>query len=229
MSQLETLIIEKNVNDRWYPTRVELFRRALKLDSSVPHVQELRQNISYSLQYMQFLELEFKELRLSNVMYTMLCKTYVITGMSILEGIFSNIIKSNGWWKQTNLESLGETTANETNFGDEKYVVRTEILKKVDKYDLQMTLDEMINKLVHHHEALGIKHLDYPVMRRLKQMRNRVHLQAISGPNDHDYNAFDWRSKTEMQTILYHVLTSPKIADFPHVFDFLKPEENTEG
>lgn len=225
MSQLETLLKERNERNRWYPKSVEIFRGAIKLDSSVPNVRELRQNLSYSLQYIQFLELEFEELTLSSVMYTMLCKTYIITGMSILEGIFSNIIKSNGWWKQSHLRSIGETTANETNFGDKKYVIKTELCEKVDKYDIQMTLDEMINKLIHHHEALDIDHLDYPVMRRLKQLRNRVHLQMIDGPNDHDYNAFDWNSKKDMQTILYHVLTSPKITDYPHVFDFIEPRD----
>lgn len=225
MSQIETLIEDKGIQNRWYPQSVGNYRLAIKLDSEVPHVQELRQNLSYSLQYIEFLELEFKELKLSNVIYTMLCKSYVITGMSILEGLFSNIIKSNGWWKQSNLESVGTTTSSETSFGDNKYVIKTELLRRVDKYDLQMTLDEMINKLVHHHEALGINHLDYPVMMRLRQMRNRVHLQMISGPNDHDYNVFDWRAKLDMQTILFHVLTSPKITDYPQFFEFLKPTD----
>ena len=228
MSSIETLITEKGIRERWYPQAVERYRVAIKLDSAVPHVWELRQNLSYSLQYIEFLELEFKELNVSSVIYTMLCKSYVITGMSILEGIFSNIIKSNGWWKRSTLESIGETTSNETNFGDKKYVVKTALFKRVEEYDLQMTLDEMINKLVNHHEALGINHLDYPVMKRLRQMRNRVHLQMISGQNDHDYNAFNWETKHEMQTILYHVLTSPKITDYPQYFEFLNPGDTAQ-
>ena len=223
MSFIETLITEKDIKQRWYPQAVERYRLAVKLDSNVSHVRELRQNLSYSLQYIEFLELEFKELNMSTVLQTMLCKTYVITGMSVLEGIFSNIIKSRGWWKQTNLESIGTATSNETIIGDNKYVIKTEILRTVDKYDLQMTLDEMINKLIHHHDALGIDHLDYPIISRLRKLRNRIHLQMISGSNDHDYNAFNWNTKLEMQTILYHVLTSPQITDYPQFFVFLKP------
>lgn len=227
MSQIETLIKERDERNRWYPIGVEEFRGALELDATVPHVRELRQNLSYSLQYIQFLELQLEELNLSSVMCTMIYKSYVITGMAILEGIFSNIIKSKGWWKQSFYESLGETTANEKKFGTEKYVIKTEILRKVGAHDVQMTMDEMIKKLVHHHDALNINHLDYPVLRNLKQLRNRVHLQMIEGPNDHDYNAFDLSSKNDMQTILYHVLTSPNITNHPHVFDFLKPDEAT--
>ncbi len=229
MSLIETLIAEKQISERWYPQRAEQYRLAITLDYSMPHARELHQNLSYSLQYIEFLELEFKELKLSSVLYTMLCKSYIITGMSILEGIFSNIIRSNGWWKQNNLESVGVTTSNETKFGVEKYVVRTELLKKVDKYDTQMTLEEMINKLVHHHEALEIDHLDYPVLKRLRQLRNRVHLQMINDHYDHDYNAFNDADKNDMQTILYHVLTSPKVTRLPHVFEFLKPEDAQEG
>ena len=56
-------------------------------------------NIAYNLQYIQFLEKELNELDVSSVIYTMLVKTYVITGIGIVEGIFSYIIKVNGWWK----------------------------------------------------------------------------------------------------------------------------------
>ncbi len=66
------------------------------------------------MQYLEFLEKEMAELKLSDVIYITLVKTYVVTGMSVLEGLFINIIKSNGWWKETNLESLGTTQANET-------------------------------------------------------------------------------------------------------------------
>ena len=110
----------------------------------------------------------------------------------MLEGLFTNIIKSNGWWKKTNLERLGTTQANETKFGDEKYVVRTEILKKVHEHEIRMDLDAMIQILSHHHEALGVDHLVYPALKRLKALRNRVHLQMLDSDTDHDYNAFDY-------------------------------------
>lgn len=134
MSELhfDTLLSSKDLKaaDRWHPTLVSSFEAALKLDPSVSNYYELKKNLVYSLQYLEFLELECKELALTSVLSTMLYKTYVITGMSILEGLFSNFLKSKGLWNTTNLESLGTTQASETNFGDDKFVVKTEIHAK---------------------------------------------------------------------------------------------------
>ena len=170
----------------------------------------------------ELLEKELEELNLSSVIYIMVVKNYVITSMSILEGLFSNIIKSNGWWKTSNLESLGTTQANETTFSGQKYIIKTEILKKSDPYMIQMNLDDLIKILDKHHSALEVDHLVYPALRRLKNLRNRVHLQKSEGNTDHDYNAFDYSVKNEMSEILHDILTSPKITDHPEIFDFIK-------
>ena len=154
----------------------------------------------------------------------MVVKNYVITSMSIIEGLFTNIVKSNGWWKTSNLESLGTTQANETKFEDQKYVIKTELLKKVEPYNVQMNLDELIKILNRHHSALGVDHLIYPALKRLNDLRNRVHLQKTDGNTDHDYNAFDYAVKNEMSEILHDILTSPKITDRPETFNFIKSE-----
>ena len=152
----------------------------------------------------------------------MVVKNYVITGMSIIEGLFTNIIKANGWWKTLDLESLGTTQSNETNFSGQNFVVKTEILKKVEPYSVQMNLDELIKILDRHHKALSVNHLIYPALRRLKDLRNGIHLQKSEGNTDHDYNAFDDSVKKEMGKILFDILTSRNITDKPDTFDFLK-------
>lgn len=220
----ETLLKSKHykATDRWYPNSVDNYRISFKIDTSIENSKALRSNLAYSMQYLEFLEKEMSELKLSDVLYIMLVKSYVVTGMSVLEGLFTNIIKSHGWWKKNNLESLGTTQANETNFGDEKYVIKTEVLKKVPEYETQMDLEAMIQTLSRHHDALGVDHLVYPVLKRLKNLRNRVHLQKLESNTDHDYNAFDYSVKEEMGSILYTILTSSMITDLPHMFDFLK-------
>ena len=223
----ETLIKANNYRraaDRWYPRAAETYQNAFKLDNSVENSGALRKNLSYSMQYLEFLEKEMAELNVSDVIYTMLVKTYVITGMSVLEGLFTNIIRTNGWWKTSSLDSLGTTKANETKFGEDKYVVRTEILKKVPDYNLRMDLDGMITVLDNHHKALKVDHLVYPALQRLRKLRNRVHLQISESNTDHDYNVFDFRVKYEMKSILYEILTSEMITDTPHIFEFLKEE-----
>ena len=220
----ETLLRSKhyNVSERWYPGSVDYYRRAFKIDTSIENSRALLSNLAYSMQYLEFLEKEMAELKLSNVIYVMLVKTYVVTGMSVLEGLFTNIIKSSGWWKKTNLESLGTTQANETKFGEVKYVVKTELFKKVPEYETRMDLEALIKILERHREALGVDHLVYPALRRLKALRNRVHLQMLESDTDHDYNAFDYTVKNEMGSILYTILTSSMVTELPQAFEFLK-------
>lgn len=220
---LETLITEKKYKcaERWYPSPISSYQSNWILDYTIPHTEALAKNLSYNIQYIEFLEKEFNELNLSSVLYIMLVKTYVITSMSILEGIFSNIVRSNGWWKTSNLESLGITTSNKTNFSCGKIIVRTELLQEVDEFDLRMNLDDFIKILNKHHSALEIDHLIYPALNRLRDLRNLIHLQKAETDTDHDYNAFDYTVKKEMGQILYDILVSPKISRSPQLFDFL--------
>ena len=220
----ETLLESNSWKERWYPTSIDTLKNSIKIDTNIDNAMALRSNIAYNLQYIEFLEKELYELKLSSVLYTMVIKNYVITSMSIIEGLFSNIIKSNGWWKTSNLESLGTTQANETNFNGQKYIIKTEVLKKVTPYGLQMNFDELIKILERHHSALEVDHLVYPALKRLKDLRNRVHLQKSEGNKDHDYNAFDYSVKKEMSEILHDILTSPKITDHPEIFEFIKTE-----
>ena len=145
----ETLIKENRVSasERWYPCSVEKYKISFNIDTSIENSHALRSNLAYSMQYLEFLEKEIAELAVNSVIYTMIVKSYVITGMSILEGLFSNVIKSRGWWKMSDLESLGTTRANETTFDGNKIIVQTELLRKVEPYPVQMNLDELIKIL----------------------------------------------------------------------------------
>lgn len=150
----ETLLKANDSNDRWYPTPIDTLKYSVKIDMSIENARALHSNIAYNLQYIEFLEKELEELNLSSVVYIMVVKNYVITNMSIIEGLFTNIVKSNDWWKTSDLESLGTTQANETKFGDQKYIIKTELLKKVEPYNVQMNLDELIKILNRHHSTL---------------------------------------------------------------------------
>ena len=161
----ETLLKANDSKDRWYPTPIDTLKYSVKIDMSIENARALHSNIAYNLQYIEFLEKELEELNLSSVVYIMVVKNYVITSMSIIEGLFTNIVKSNDWWKTSDLESLGTTQANETKFEDQKYIIKTELLKKVEPYNVQMNLDELIKILNRHHSALGVDHLIYPALK----------------------------------------------------------------
>lgn len=226
----ETLIKGKckSSADRWYPVPIQTYANAFKLSGAYEDTVALRKNLAYSMQYLEYLEKQIAELELSSVIYVMVVKTYVITAMSILEGIFTNIIKARGWWKTSQLESLGTTQANETKFDGQKFVVKTELLRKVDPYPMQMNLEELIVILQRHHDALNVDHLVYPALKRLKELRNRIHLQKTDGTTDHDYNAFDYTVKKEMGCILLQILSSEMVTHYSHVFRFLEVNKDNE-
>lgn len=226
---IDTLIKanKKKAEDRWYPVPVDRFRNGfIAMSSEAEGYHPLVDNLAYNLQYIQFLEKELKELELSSVLYTMLVKTYVITGIGIIEGIFSYVIKSNGWWKTNDEEVVLNSTSQQKSKEGDMLVVRVEISRKISPYNDRMTFDEMLKCLKHHHKALSVDHLLYPQLDRIRDLRNRVHLQKGEGEKDHDYNAFDYSTKDEMQRILYNVLCSPKVTDprVLHNYDFLKPQ-----
>ena len=108
-------------------------------------------------------------------------------------------------------------------------MVRTELLKRVNEHETRMDLEAMIQVLSYHHEALGVDHLVYPALKRLKVLRNRVHLQMLESDTDHDYNAFDYTVKKEMGSILFAILTSNMVTEQPQVFEFLKVNVQDEG
>lgn len=164
---MNTLIRCNGIATHWYPTSVEEYRNNLILDMTVPNAVALRSNIVYNLQYLEFLEKELTELHLSSVLTCMLVKTYVITGMAILEGVFSNIIHSIGRWNTSHFRSLGSTISNDTNFSGTMYTVKTEILQVVPDFEIQMDMDSFIKILKNRHDVLGVDHLVYPSLIRL--------------------------------------------------------------
>lgn len=88
----ETLLKANDSKDRWYPTPIDTLKYSVKIDMSIENARALHSNIAYNLQYIEFLEKELEELNLSSVVYIMVVKNSVIISMSIIEGLFTNIV-----------------------------------------------------------------------------------------------------------------------------------------
>lgn len=226
-----TLIKSNHVKsrDRWYPVSVDKFRNGFsELFDNTECRHPLVDNLAYNLQYLQFLEKEFSELELSSVINSMLVKTYVITGVSIIEAIFFLIIQKNGWQKKVDEEIVLNSKAQQKDKNGNELIIRTTISKKVEPHLDIMTFDSMTKCLKRHHKALSVDHLLYPQIDRARSLRNRVHLQIGDSQNDHDYNAFDIKVKEEMSNILYSILCSSKVTDYKAIdnYSFLKPNDS---
>lgn len=207
--KMETLLKSKKIkaDERWYPTSIEIYKSYLKMDYAVKDSYLIKRNIAYNLQYLEYLEKQLKELELSNVLYGMTCKSYVIVGMGIIEGLFTYLLKSKNLWNMNEWESVKVIKSNENELYDKKVKIQTEIFEKVNAYEMRMDLDSMIKK-VESKNLLEIEHSSFPALKKLRTLRNRVHLQLGENHSDNDYNNFGFEEKELMGRILYTILTT---------------------
>lgn len=217
---METLIQKKQVVNRWYPTSVDMYKASIKIPNSTPENKRMNSNFAYSMQYIEYIEKQIDELKLSNVLLTMLYKTYIITGMGIIELLFVYLLKKNGCWKQTEWKDYAEVKANPKEINGETIKVETKLYKKVPLYDMRMDLDSMIKSIEKKH-ILTINHDVFPALKQLRELRNRVHLQLGEGAYDHNFNCIGFEEIQMMRRILFTILTAPEICNNENAFQFI--------
>lgn len=195
--------IQSSWNNTWYPIPTTEYRKILKINTKDNTMEILLNNLSYNLQYIEFIEKELKELRPSSVLVKMLQKTYVITAGSIIEGILINIIISHKWSNKKPKNIYFAEAVNIIREKCEENNIDTDILDKINR------IRDLRNRVHLTHEKTNAS----PEDNNLQQENNIL---------DHDYNAFDKNIKTETGAVLYTVLTSSEVSNNPEYFDFLK-------
>lgn len=188
--------IKKGWYNTWYPVPVETYRDILKIDISTEKGAGLLNNVCYNLQYLEFLEKEFAELEVSSVIDVMLIKSYTLTASSIIEGLFGNLIQRRGWTLSSETKK-GHHTREKT-FAEKITIIEEQCRKSNSDASIFSNID------------------------KLRDLRNRIHLQKSENITDHDYNAFDKSVKTEAGRLLYIILTSNEFSKNPECFSFLK-------
>ncbi len=207
---METLLKSKKIksNERWYPIPIETYKNYLKIDFTVKDGHLIQRNIAYNLQYLEYLEKQLEELELSSVLYVMTCKSYIVIGMGIIEGLLTNLLKSKKLWNMTEWESIKVIKSNENELYKKNIKLQTEIFEKVESKNL-----------------LKIEHSNFPVIKKLRTLRNRVHLQLGEHHSDNDYNNFGYEEKEMMGRILYTILTTEEFCSnikYCKNYEFLK-------
>ncbi len=232
MTDIES-ILEKNTDvkysERWHPTYVFAFENALSNGSLKGMNKELRKNIAYSLQYLQYLQIQFNEIHLHDVIAALLIKNYIITSMGIIEGLFYHLVKSNKHQLKDEWEldkTIKTNSLKEDNI-EKKYEII--IYKKLAKpTDRQMTFDQLINT-VQNKKLINVYRSTYPYLRELKVIRNKVHLQIVNYDNDTDYMSIDYYDYLAMRSILHSVLTNEKfIVSEESIYDFIKLDDEED-
>lgn len=222
---------QRGYSNTWYPAPKCSLEDAFSIfdkESKDKFDLVIQNNIIYSLQYLHFLEKELEELYVSDVLYAILVKTYVITSVSIIEGLYSYLLKAkNIWTPKEWKELISYESKRATVINGKKCKLRTKIFyeKTVDENDEYKGIN--IGDIITTKKYYNFLQLDVNFKKELedlKNLRNRVHLQNmhIESEKDHDYNAFTKNTKYKAGSILYRVLTSNGILKSTDIVDFLK-------
>jgi len=207
-----TLTRKSESTAAWYPTPVanldDLLEKVIYRGTGFVRVYALRKNLAYNLQYLEFLDQIFQDIKLSTVLTKQIYKNFVIVGCSIIESLLAYLLIKSDNYKMTQWELDCVMPGQEKNFDGEKTRIDCHVYKKLtSKKRQEMDFDAMIKK-AESKRILGSDHSIYAKLQYLRRLRNKVHLHVIDKPADTDWNAFEHRHLCDMAQVIHAVFTS---------------------
>lgn len=196
---------------------VDMFvRRGIPKDDEVlSYSHAYVRNIAYNLQYLEFLSHTLDEEDLHATVRTLSQKTFVITGMSVVEAVLWYVLKKAGQQRREEWEEVQELNTQEFHQDGGVYRLINRICRKLpDPIDAEMPLDAMI-KRVESKKLLGIDLQVYKDLNYLRRLRNRVHIHAVQHDKDTDWWNFNDREVKLMKRVLHSVLCSQLFDPLP--------------
>src|SRR5438270_196630 len=132
----------------WCPTLIDkirvFLRRGIKNDNVLDYRQAFVSNIAYNLQYLEFLNHLLTEKNLHATVLNQTQKTFIITGMSVIEAILWYVLCENGMQKTEAWEEIKKLSPLPFKEGKTEFLVHTTILKKRDEpIEVEMRLEPM--------------------------------------------------------------------------------------
>lgn len=189
-------------------------------------VYELNKNISYSIQYLEYLHNAIISDRPHPVVYTGLVKSFIITGVGVIESFLYYFLKSKGLHKTKKDKLLSTHVSNYNKVEDGEIKIETKILKKLlQPEEEEMTLDAMLKK-VENKKMLGEHSEIYKELNYLRRLRNKVHLHLIEKNLDTDWHNFGFKEVSILKRVLFDFFCSPLFSNYSidqkrELYDFL--------
>ncbi len=153
-SSVTDILTLKNEKHTWYPASIASLERHLSFliskndffDEKEAH--PIKKNISYSLQYIEFLNRVLNDISLSSVLVTQNIKSFVVHGAAVLEAIFNFLVVSKGHGKELTWKNINTHLSPEYSLNNVKYKNETNIKFKLKKpIKSQMTFDQLAKKI----------------------------------------------------------------------------------
>lgn len=201
--------------NRWLPVAVDTLRailgRLVSTSDRVPHASGLRNNLAYSLQYLQFLDFSLTDLRLTMVLHTQTIKTFVIVGISVVEGLLYYVLREKGLHRTNVWQSLRTVATNEFVADGKSMKIENQLYFKLhEPVEEEMSLDAMLKK-VESKLLLGEDRELYKRLNYLRKLRNKVHLQLVERDLDTDWHNFNTKELNLIKSVLHAILAGPLI------------------
>ena len=225
----------KHDNKRWYQASIANLEHHLSFlisknkyfDDEEAH--PIRKNISYSLQYIEFLNRILNDISLSDVLITQKIKSFVVHGAAVLEAIFNFLVVSKGHGKQLYWKNMNTHVSPEYSLNNVKYQNETNIKVKLEKpIKSQMAFDQLAKK-IESKKLLGNSFASYSKIKPIRQLRNKIHIHDAAHIGDTDWNNFNVSEFQLVSDVLFQVLTSEIFVGSNHFekFSYLDTANNT--
>lgn len=216
-----------NTKEYFMPTPISVLNEVLKIDARYPKgIYSLGRNIMYSLQYEQYLQHLITSCGFTEVICKKLYKTYIIEALGIIEALFTCLVKANGKWAKDNFVPVEKKMSAERLQDGKTIKVQTITLEKADVHVKSMNFDAILEKIKKYH-LFEINTKAFDVMKNIKDLRNKVHLQDAETSNQTDWNSFCKSDYLWARYILRIIMTNDAfIVDkkYIDIYDFLKLE-----
>ncbi len=160
-------------------------------------------------------------------MVTQTWKTFIIVGCGVVESLLDFLLVAHSLETTTEWTLVDVYSGNPKKTDDGRWLrIDSHVMEKLPKpVPTAMTFDQILKK-AEKKKVLGSDHSIYAALKRLRPLRNRVHLQLINDSTDHDWNAFKIADFRFMAEVIHKVLTSPIFSPSAaevQYFDYLLP------
>jgi hypothetical protein len=235
MGDMESLLRSKNIGQyRWYPISINDYRNDLNHGAFESLNSYYRSNMAYNLQYLEFLELQLRELKLSSVITTMTIKNFIVVAASIIEIAFYHLAKHAGKIKLRYYREIRRQDIRKPkNIKDFPKVISKFTLigyEKLPQGVENITRFESLISIVRDNHLLDTdisKSNEY--LKILRKLRNKIHLTTASDSSQTDYNNFFFADYLRAKYFLFIVLNDGKFGGdkqviFPSIMDAIKQQ-----
>ncbi len=207
----ETIIAikDKPCEERWTPKSVNDLGKRIYISCDNTLNKKIKENVIYNLQYLEYLQKQLSELNLRDPIRRMINKNYILTAVSIIEGLFTYYLKKTGnysysEWKIFKTENM--ENAKLENLDGKLVKKQVEYYEKVDKYEVSMNLDAMIQKICDNNYIEFDETDIFAKLNKNRKLRNEIHIQSESIFKS-DYKTFDDNTQITIKNLLYKILT----------------------